>query len=137
MHTTEHDNRRSSHTKPGHTNISNLNRAPSNSPTRVHLQPVFKDVDLPGQYHSRPGCRGSGLSKVEFSRIPRDAVSPAPDNDLSLYHLVVSQAVHSEEALCELEELCAENERKDIELDQALQDCESSVSSLESQFKGL
>jgi nucleoprotein TPR len=94
----------------------------------------------------------AGLSKVEFSvSIPDDFdldylskflpdvsfESPSPDTVLSLYRLVVSQAVDSEEALRELEELRAENERKDIELDQALQDRESSVSSLETQCKGL
>jgi nucleoprotein TPR len=94
----------------------------------------------------------AGLSKVEFSvSIPDDFdldylskflpdvsfETPSPDAVLSLYRLVLSQAVDSEEALRELEELRAENERKDIELDQALQDRESSVSSLETQFKGL
>ncbi|KAH9974884.1 hypothetical protein BGW80DRAFT_1444514 [Lactifluus volemus] len=94
----------------------------------------------------------AGLSKVEFSvSIPDDFdldylskflpdvsfESPSPDTVLSLYRLVVSQAVDSEEALRELEELRAENERKDIELDQALQDRESSVSALETQCKGL
>jgi hypothetical protein len=50
------------------------------------------------------------LSNVSFK-------TPSPDTTLSLYHVVLSQAVDLEEALCELEELRAENEREDIELD--------------------
>ena len=88
------------------------------------------------------------VSKVEFSvSIPDDFdlefppdvsfETPSPDTIFSLYRLVLSQAVDSEEGLRELEELRAENERKDIELNQALQDRKSSVSSLETPFKGL
>jgi nucleoprotein TPR len=62
--------------------------------------------------------------------------TPSPDTVLSLYRLVVTQAVSLENALHDLEESRAENERKDVELDQALQDRESSVSSLEAQVKG-
>jgi nucleoprotein TPR len=49
---------------------------------------------------------------------------------LSLYRFVVSQAVDLDGALRDLEESRAEVERKDIELNQALQDRESSVYSL-------
>ncbi|KAH9009576.1 hypothetical protein EDB84DRAFT_1571134 [Lactarius hengduanensis] len=63
--------------------------------------------------------------------------TPSPDSVLSLYRLVVTQAVGLENAHHDLEESRAENERKDVELDQALQDRESSVSSLETQVKGL
>jgi nucleoprotein TPR len=63
--------------------------------------------------------------------------TPSPDTILSLYRLVVTQAGSLETALHDLEESRAENERKDVELDQALQDRESSVSSLEVQVKGL
>lgn len=59
---------------------------------------------------------------------PTDAV-------LSLYRFVVFQVVDLDGALRDLDQSCAEVERKDIELDQALQDRESSVSSLESQVK--
>jgi nucleoprotein TPR len=62
---------------------------------------------------------------------------PSPDTILSLYRLVVTQSLNLETALHDLEESRAENERKDVELDQALQDRESSVSSLEAQVKGL
>jgi nucleoprotein TPR len=61
---------------------------------------------------------------------------PSPDAILSLYRLVVSQAVDLEDAHRDFEELRADNERKDIELDQPLQDCESLVSSLGAQVKG-
>lgn len=63
--------------------------------------------------------------------------SPSSDTVLSLYRLIVSQAVDLEGALRDVEELRADNERKDVELDQALQDRESSASSLETQVKGL
>ena len=63
--------------------------------------------------------------------------TPSPDTILSLYRLVVTQAGSLETANLQLEETRAENERKDVELDQALQDRESSVSSLEVQVKGL
>ncbi len=63
--------------------------------------------------------------------------TPSPDTIVSLYRLVVTQTVGLESALHDLEESRAENERKDVELDQALQDRESSVSSLETQVKGL
>ena len=62
---------------------------------------------------------------------------PSPDTILALYRLVVTQSLNLETALHDLEESRAENERKDVELDQALQDRESSVSSLEAQVKGL
>jgi nucleoprotein TPR len=94
----------------------------------------------------------AGPSKVEFSvsipddldleylsRVLPDVSFDAPSQDtiLSLYRLVVSQAVDLEDALRDIEELRADSERKDIELDQALQDRESSVSSLDARVKGL
>ncbi|KAF8265884.1 hypothetical protein EI94DRAFT_1734451 [Lactarius quietus] len=74
-----------------------------------------------------------------LSRVLPDASleSPSPDTILALYRLVVTQALSLETALHDLEESRAENERKDVELDQALQDRESSVSILETQVKGL
>ncbi|KAH9056279.1 hypothetical protein EDB87DRAFT_1637584 [Lactarius vividus] len=94
----------------------------------------------------------AGQTRVEFSvPIPEDLDfdylsrvlpdvsldTPSPDSILSLYRLVVTQAVGLENAHHDLDESRAENERKDVELDQALQDRESSVSSLETQVKGL
>jgi nucleoprotein TPR len=91
-------------------------------------------------------------SKVEFSvAIPDDLdlenlsrllpdvsfETPSQDAVLSLYRLVVSQAVDLDGSIRDLEESRAENERKDVELDQALQDRESSVFSLEVQVKTL
>jgi hypothetical protein len=55
----------------------------------------------------------------------------------SLYWFVISQAVYLDGALHDLEVSRAEVERKDIELDQALQDHESYVPSLETQVKSL
>ena len=63
--------------------------------------------------------------------------TPSPDAILSLYRFIVSQAADFDGSLRDLEESRAEVERKDIELDQALQDRESSVSSFETQIKSL
>jgi nucleoprotein TPR len=52
--------------------------------------------------------------------------TPSPDAVLSLYRFVVSQAVDLDGSLRDLEVSRAEVERKEIELDQALQDRESS-----------
>ncbi|KAI9435095.1 hypothetical protein H4582DRAFT_2080017 [Lactarius indigo] len=91
--------------------------------TRVEFSvPIPDDLDF--DYLSRV------LPDVSFE-------TPSPDSVLSLYRLVITQAVSLESAHHDLEESRAENERKDVELDQALQDRESSVSSLESQVKGL
>ncbi|KAH8980106.1 hypothetical protein EDB92DRAFT_1901586 [Lactarius akahatsu] len=91
--------------------------------TRVEFSvPIPEDLDF--DYLSRV------LPDVSFD-------TPSPDSVLSLYRLVVTQAVGLENAHHDLEESRAENERKDVELDQALQDRESSVSSLETQVKGL
>jgi nucleoprotein TPR len=65
-----------------------------------------------------------GSSLISFETLSPGAI-------LSLYLFVVSQAVDLDLSLRDLEESRAEVERKDIELDQALQDRESPVSSLE------
>jgi nucleoprotein TPR len=94
----------------------------------------------------------AGPSRIEFTvSIPDDLdleylsrflpdvslETPSQDTVLSLYRLVVSQGVDLDAAVRDLEESRAENEKKDVELDQALQDRESSVSSLEVQVKAL
>ena len=86
--------------------------------------PLADDIDL--DYLSR------ALPDVPFE-------VPSPDAILSLYRLIVSQTVNLslEDAHRDLEELRADNERKDIELDQSLQDRESLAPSLEAQVKGL
>ncbi|KAH9977476.1 hypothetical protein BJV74DRAFT_946992 [Russula compacta] len=84
--------------------------------------PIPDDLDL--EYLSRL------LPDISFE-------VPSPDAVLLLYRLVVSQAVDLDGAHRDLEESRAENERKDVELDQALQDRESSVYSLEAQAKAL
>jgi nucleoprotein TPR len=92
-------------------------------PFRVEFSvPIPDDLDL--EYLSRL------LPDVSFD-------TPSPDSVLSLYRLVLSQAVDLDGAVRDLEESRAENERKDVELDQALQDRESSASSLEVQVKAL
>ena len=93
------------------------------SSSRVEFSvPVPDDIDL--EYLSRL------LPDFSFE-------TPSPDAILSLYRFVVSQAVDFDGSLRDLEESRAEVERKDIELDQALQDRESSVSSFETQIKSL
>jgi nucleoprotein TPR len=93
------------------------------SSSRVEFSvPVPDDLDL--EYLSRL------LPDFSFE-------TPSPDAILSLYRFVVSQAVDFDGSLRDLEESRAEVERKDIELDQALQDRESSVSSSETQIKSL
>jgi len=97
------------------------------------------------------GATGSS-SRAEFSvQLPDDVdletlsrflpdvpfETPTPDAVLSLYRLVLSQAADLDGAVRDLEDSRAENERKDVELDQALQDRESSVSSIEAQIKTL
>jgi nucleoprotein TPR len=86
--------------------------------------PVPDDIDL--EYLSRflPVC-------LFFLR------NPLSDAVLLLYRFVVLQTVDLDGALRDLEESRAEVERKDIELDQALQDRRPSVSSLETRVKSL
>ncbi|OSX59644.1 hypothetical protein POSPLADRAFT_1149535 [Postia placenta MAD-698-R-SB12] len=61
-----------------------------------------------------------------------DLSSPSSDVILSLYRLVVAQATESDATQRELEEARADIERKDVELDQALQDRDYAASELES-----
>jgi nucleoprotein TPR len=100
-----------------------LSDAGTASQTRLDFSVTIPD-DLDFDYLSRV------LPDVSFE-------TPSPDTVLSLYRLVVTQADSLETANLELEESRAENERKDVELDQALQDRESSASSMEAQVKGL
>jgi nucleoprotein TPR len=57
--------------------------------------------------------------------------APTPDTILHIYKLIIAQAADLAGATSELEEARAQIVRKDVELDQALQDKESSVSELE------
>jgi nucleoprotein TPR len=111
------------------------------------------DLDVDSADGSLAPFEGTaGSSRVEFSvpipdnfdleylsRLLPDVSVEAPSQDavLSLYRLVVSQAIDLDGASRDLEDSRAENERKDVELDQALQDRESSVASLEAQVKTL
>lgn len=110
------------------------------------------ELDVEPAESVAPSDAPASPSKVEFSvSIPDDLdleylsrllpdvsyESPSQDAVLSLYRLIVTQAGDLDSALRDLEESRAENERKDVELDQALQDRESSVSSLDVQVKAL
>ena len=57
--------------------------------------------------------------------------TPTPETILHLYRLVVSQALDTEAAHREMDETRAELSRKDVELDQALQDKETATKDLE------
>ncbi|GJE88476.1 hypothetical protein PsYK624_045590 [Phanerochaete sordida] len=63
--------------------------------------------------------------------------APSADTIISLYRLVVAQASDSDLLQREVEETKAELQRKDVELDQALQDRESAVRELESVSESL
>jgi nucleoprotein TPR len=58
--------------------------------------------------------------------------SPTPDTILSLYRLVVAQASAVDANQKEMEEARAEAQRKEVELDQALQDREAASKEVES-----
>ena len=110
------------------------------------------EIDIEQAESVAPSDAPASPSKVDFSvSIPDDLdleylsrllpdvsyESPSQDAILSLYRLIITQAGDLDGALRDLEESRAENERKDVELDQALQDRESSVSSLDVQVKAL
>lgn len=61
-----------------------------------------------------------------------DLESPSRDGIIALYRLVAAQAQENETTQREFENLKADIERRDIELDQAVQDKETAVSELES-----
>ena len=68
--------------------------------------------------------------------------SPTPESILQLYRVLLAQVVEADSAQRALEEARAEGERKEVELDQALQDKESlskdfdaSLESLQSELK--
>lgn len=63
--------------------------------------------------------------------------SPSPECIVSLYRLLLAQVEQVENVYRELEEIRAEGERKDVELDQALQDRESHTRELESSLDAL
>ena len=63
--------------------------------------------------------------------------NPSPETIVSLYRLLVGQAADSDATQRELEEARAEIQRKDIELDQALQDRETATSELESTLESV
>lgn len=61
--------------------------------------------------------------------------SPSPDAIVALYRLLLAQNSELETAQHELENLHAEAERKDVELDQALQDKETGMKEMEAQLE--
>lgn len=66
-----------------------------------------------------------------------DWASPTAEGIASIYKFLLSQVAESEAAQRELDELRANAERKDVELDQALQDREQTSTVLESQIETL
>lgn len=63
--------------------------------------------------------------------------TPSPESLVLLYRVLLSHASDSECAQRELEEARADIQRKDVELDQALQDRETATSELESSAETL
>lgn len=63
--------------------------------------------------------------------------SPSSDAIVSLYRLLLAQVEENDATHRELEEAQAEGERKDVELDQALQDKESQAKEYEASFDTL
>jgi len=61
--------------------------------------------------------------------------SPSPDAVVSLYRILLSQRSELEEIQHELENTHAEVEKKDVELDQALQDGETGIKKVEAQIE--
>ncbi|KAJ3826801.1 hypothetical protein EV361DRAFT_893712 [Lentinula raphanica] len=66
-----------------------------------------------------------------------DIHSPTPDSLLNLYRLILEQSGVIDASQRDLDELRAEAEKKDVELDQALQDNEQSSKDLEQQVERL
>jgi uncharacterized protein (UPF0335 family) len=133
-----------------HSTMSMRTRRKSKQAAAAAAAAAEPDIEPTGSVASLDGT--AGPSRVEFSiPIPDDLDleylsrllpdvsfdTPSSDSVLSLYRLVLSQAVDLDGVVRDLEESRAENERKDVELDQALQDRESSASSLEVQVKAL
>ncbi|KAJ3814062.1 hypothetical protein F5876DRAFT_73301 [Lentinula aff. lateritia] len=72
------------------------------------------------------------------SLIPNfDIHSPSPESLVNLYQLLLEQSVAVDAAQRDVDELRAESERKDVELDQALQDREQSSKDMEQQVERL
>ena len=88
--------------------------APPSSTT--FLVPIPPDLDLDTLSHILPD--------VSFAK-------PDPETVLSVYRLLLAQVADQDDTRRDLEELRAEVERKDIELDQAIQDGETKTKDLE------
>ena len=80
------------------------------------LVPIPPDLDIDTLSHILPD--------VSFSK-------PDPETVLSVYRLLLAQVADQDDTRRDLEELRAESERKDIEIDQAIQDGETKTKDLE------
>jgi nucleoprotein TPR len=80
------------------------------------LVPIPPDLDLDTLSHILPD--------VSFSK-------PDPETVLAVYRLLLAQVADQDDTRRDLEELRAEADRKDIELDQAIQDGETKTKDLE------
>lgn len=63
--------------------------------------------------------------------------SPSPESIIALYRLLLAQALEGRSITQELDEARAEVEKKEVELDQALQDRESMTKDLEAALEGV
>ena len=80
------------------------------------LVPIPSDLDIDTLSHILPD--------VSFSK-------PDPETVLAVYRLLLAQVADQDDTRRDLEELRAEADRKDIELDQAIQDGETKTKDLE------
>jgi nucleoprotein TPR len=93
--------------------------APATGTLHIELPP---DVDA--------DALGALLPDFDFVNVNEDSV-------VVLYRLILAQVADADHALREVEDVRAELERKEVELDQALQDRETAVKELEGNFEKL
>ncbi|TDL22268.1 hypothetical protein BD410DRAFT_789007 [Rickenella mellea] len=110
-------------------------------------QPTVSEAEVDGDAASSGGrpSPGPGPSKFSLGSLPSDVSftalsellpdvsfeSPSPETIIHCYKLVLEQHEQISNFQRDLEDLRAEAERKDVELDQALQDRESAVREME------
>jgi nucleoprotein TPR len=102
--------------------------------TRRKSKAAESDTALPFQITLPDDIDEDALSRL----IPEISLtSLSPDDILSIYRLLLSQLTDFDSVRREGDEARAETERKDIELDQALQDKESLTNELEATIESV
>lgn len=125
-----------------------LNMAPrrkSKKATAPDADPEAETASQGTDPHSPPPTAGPSSSRLSIGSLPADVdfnvlstilpnvsfETPSSDAILNCYRLILAQHEQLDSSSRDLEDLRAEAERKDVELDQALQDRESAVRELE------